>query len=136
MFPLKQFGVLLQKEIAEAAFEQEIEINVPWVDWTGHHHDKMIGRPVSMHAMRGISAHSNGFHTCRAIHVLQILIGSIDVPGGMRYKVPYPKGMDSLPRPTGKKDDVHPNSPLPGPHLGFVRSPEDLLVDGEGTPQH
>ena len=63
----------------------------------------MIGRPVSMHAMRGISAHSNGFHTCRAIHVLQILIGSIDVPGGMRYKVPYPKGMDSYPDLPEKK---------------------------------
>ena len=38
----------------------------------------MIGRPVSMHAMRGISAHSNGFHTCRALHLLQMLLGAID----------------------------------------------------------
>ena len=125
----------LAVEIAEVAFEQEIEIDVPWVDWVGRHHSKMIGRPVSMHAMRGISAHSNGFHTCRAIHVLQILLGSIDVPGGMRYKAPYPKGLDSLPKPTGKREDVRPNTPLPGPHLGFVRSPEDLLVDAEGNPQ-
>jgi anaerobic selenocysteine-containing dehydrogenase len=30
---------------------------------------------------------------------------------------------------------VKPNTPLPGPPLGFVTSPEDLLVDAEGTPQ-
>ena len=50
----------------------------------------MIGRPVGMHAMRGISAHSNGFHTCRAIHLLQMLLGAIDTPGVLRYKSPYP----------------------------------------------
>ena len=55
-----------------------------------------------MHAMRGIAAHSNGFHTCRAIHVLQILLGSIDVPGGFRYKPPYPKAAHSMPRPAGR----------------------------------
>jgi anaerobic selenocysteine-containing dehydrogenase len=62
----------------------------------------MIGRPVSMHAMRGIAAHTNGFHTCRAIHVLQILLGSIDVPGGHRYKPPYPKSAECHPRPAGR----------------------------------
>ncbi|MDA0239611.1 MAG: molybdopterin oxidoreductase family protein, partial [Proteobacteria bacterium] len=95
----------------------------------------MIGRPVSIHAMRGISAHSNGFHTCRALHFLQILLGSIDAPGGLRYKAPYPKSLASLPRPSGRPGDVKPNSPLPGPHLGFLTSPEDLLVDENGTPQ-
>ena len=69
-------------ELAEAAFDKEIILDVEWTDWTGRKHDRMIGRPVSMHAMRGISAHSNGFHTCRAIHVLQMLLGTIDVPGG------------------------------------------------------
>ena len=70
----------------------------------------MIGRPVSMHAMRGISAHSNGFHTCRAIHILQLLLGSIDVPGGMRYKPPYPKALNSLPKPFGRGRQVKPNN--------------------------
>ena len=46
-----------------------------------------------------------------AVHVLQILLGSIDTPGGLRYKAPYPKGFDSLPRPTGRPDDVSPNTP-------------------------
>ncbi len=122
-------------EIAKTAFEEEIVIEQPWTDWTGQRHNKMIGRPVSMHAMRGISAHSNGFHTCRAIHLLQLLIGSIDAPGGLRYKPPYPKGLDSLPRPTGRPQDVQPNNPLPGPHLGFVHDPEELLLDDDGTPQ-
>ena len=53
-------------------FEREIELPIQWTDVHGVKHDKMIGRPVSMHAMRGISAHSNGFDTCRLIHILQI----------------------------------------------------------------
>jgi anaerobic selenocysteine-containing dehydrogenase len=80
-------------ELAHAAFEQEIELDVEWTDWAGRKHDRMIGRPVAMHAMRGISAHSNGFHTCRAIHLLQMLLGSIDCPGGFRYKPPFPKAL-------------------------------------------
>ena len=77
-------------ELAEAAFEREVVIDQPWTDWAGRRHEKMIGRPVAMHAMRGISAHSNGFQTCRAIHLLQMLLGSIDSPGGFRYKPPFP----------------------------------------------
>ena len=68
----------IASEIAETAFEKEITLPIEWIDINGNKHDKMIGRPVSMHAMRGISAHSNGFETCRLIHVLQMLIGSID----------------------------------------------------------
>ncbi|MHA1568923.1 MAG: molybdopterin oxidoreductase family protein, partial [Alphaproteobacteria bacterium] len=122
-------------ELAHAAFEQEVVIEQPWTDWTGRRHARMIGRPVAMHAMRGISAHSNGFHTCRAIHLLQILLGSIDTPGGMRYKPPYPKPLGALPKPTGRPGDVNPNTPLPGPHLGFPAGPEDLLIDEGGVPR-
>ena len=69
----------------------------------GRRHERMIGRPVGMHAMRGISAHSNGFHTCRAIHLLQILLGTIDMPGGFRYRPPYPKPIPPGPKPAGKR---------------------------------
>ena len=95
----------------------------------------MIGRPVGMHAMRGISAHSNGFHTCRILHFLQILLGAIDCPGGFRYKPPYPKLAPPFLKPRGKPGDVQPMKPLPGPQLGFPTGPEDLLVDAAGTPQ-
>src|SRR5690606_24929606 len=92
----------LARELAHAAFEQQITLDVPWTDWAGRRHETMIGRPVSMHAMRGISAHSNGFHTCRLLHVLQILLGSIDCPGGFRYKPPFPKPIPPANRPAGK----------------------------------
>ena len=82
----------------------------------------MIGRPVSMHAMRGISAHSNGFDT-RLIHILQILIGSIDVPGGFRYKAPYPKHIVPGPKPSGHNSI--PNTSYEGTS-GFPHSPDDL----------
>ena len=121
-------------EIAEAAFEREVVLDVPWTDWAGRKHDKMIGRPVSMHAMRGISAHSNGFHTCRMLHLLQILIGSIDTPGGFRYHPPFPKPLPPPVKPAGKLGEVVAGEPMPGPPLGFPTGPEDLLVDADGAP--
>ena len=77
-------------ELAHAAFKEEITLDIPWTDWFGRRHEKMIGRPVGMHAMRGISAHANGFHTCRILHVLQILLGSIDCPAASATRRPIP----------------------------------------------
>ena len=124
----------LADELAQAAFEEEVVIEQPWTDWKGERHERMIGRPVSMHAMRGISAHSNGFHTCRALHLLQVLLGSIDCPGGFRYKPPFPRPVPPAPKPAGKPGEVRPGMAMPGPPLGFPTEPEDLLVEDDGTP--
>ncbi|MDB4111978.1 molybdopterin-dependent oxidoreductase, partial [Yoonia sp.] len=121
----------LAADLARVAFDEAIELDRPWTDFRGVKHDKMIGRPVSFHAMRGISAHSNGFQTCRALHVLQIILGSVEVPGGMRFKPPYPKPATAHPKPHGK---VTPGAALDGPHLGYTHGPEDLLLDAEGNP--
>jgi sulfite dehydrogenase (quinone) subunit SoeA len=122
----------IASELAHTAFQDTVELDIPWTDYMGRRHQKTIGRPVSMHAMRGISAHSNGFHTCRTIHVLQIMLGTIDCPGGSRYKPPFPKPIPPGVKPAGKVGQVQPNKPLPGPPLGFVSSPDDLLVDENG----
>ena len=122
-------------ELAHAAFEQEVVLEVPWTDWAGRRHEQMIGRPVAMHAMRGISAHSNGFHTCRALHLLQMLLGSIDTPGGFRYKPPFPKPIPPMPKPAGHADQVVAGQPLAGPPLGFPTGPEDLLIEPDGMPR-
>ena len=121
-------------EIADIAFNHEVVIEVPWTDWAGRRHERMVGRPVAMHAMRGISAHSNGFHTCRALHLLQTLLGAIDCPGGFRYKPPFPKPCPPAIRPSGRTDQVAPGTPLPGPPLGFPTGPEDLVIDADGRP--
>jgi anaerobic selenocysteine-containing dehydrogenase len=118
-------------ELARAAFEEAFEIDQPWTDFRGKRHEKMTGRPVSFHAMRGISAHSNGFQTCRALHVLQILLGTVEVPGGFRFKPPYPKPVEAHPTPHGHG---RPGRPLNGPHLGFPRGPEDLQLAEDGSP--
>jgi anaerobic selenocysteine-containing dehydrogenase len=118
-------------EIAHVAFDQAIEIDQEWTDFRGERHTKMVGRPVSFHSMRGISAHSNGFQTCRALHVLQILLGSVEVPGGFRFKPPYPKPATAHPKPHCK---VTPGKPLDGPHLGFVHGPDDLCLKEDGSP--
>jgi anaerobic selenocysteine-containing dehydrogenase len=81
--------------------------------------------------MRGISAHSNGFQTCRALHVLQIFLGTVEVPGGFRFKPPYPKPSEIHPKPHYK---VTPGAPLDGPHLGFVHGPDDLALKEDGSP--
>ncbi|MCE1238038.1 MAG: molybdopterin oxidoreductase family protein [Hyphomicrobiales bacterium] len=122
----------IARELAEVAFEQEIRLPIKWTDWAGREHDEMIGRPVAMHAMRGISAHTNGFHTCRAIHLLQVLLGSIECPGGFRFKPPFPKPIPPGQKPAGKT--YAPNTPLPGLPLGFTTGPEDLVIDAEGNP--
>jgi len=121
-------------ELAEAAFEREVRLDVPWVDAWGRQHEQMIGRPVAMHAMRGISAHSNGFHTCRALHILQMMLGSIDCPGGFRYKPPFPKPIPPGVKPAGRPDQVAPGEPMKGPPLGFITGPEDLVVEADGSP--
>ena len=118
-------------QLAHTAFEEEIVIKRKWTDMKGETHDKIIGRPVSMHAMRGISAHSNGFQTCRAIHLLQILLGSVECPGGFRFKPTYPKPSSAHPTP-GKPAGA--GKPLSGPPLGYLHEPEQLLVDDDGTP--
>ena len=122
-------------ELARAAFEEQVTLEIPWTDWRGRRHAATTGRPVGMHAMRGISAHANGFHTCRMLHILQILLGAIDCPGGFRYKAPYPKLAPPFLKPRGKPGEVQPGRPLPGAQLGFPTGPEDLLVDEGGTAQ-
>jgi anaerobic selenocysteine-containing dehydrogenase len=124
----------LAAEMAEVAFRQPVTLPIRWTDWAGREHESVTGRPLSIHAMRGISAHSNGFHTCRMLHILQILLGTIDVPGGFRFKAPFPRPAPPGARPAGKPEQIRPGSPLPAMHLGFVHGPEDLLIDKEGRP--
>jgi anaerobic selenocysteine-containing dehydrogenase len=120
------------RELAAAAFDSKLSLPIAWTDSWGREHASMEGRPVSMHAMRGISAHSNGFHTCRALHLLQLLLGAIDAPGSFRYQPPYPKPIPPGNRP-GKARRA--DGTLDAGPLGFVHGPEDLVVDADGRPR-
>ena len=119
-------------DLARVAFDEAITLDRPWTDFRGKTHATMTGRPVSFHAMRGISAHSNGFQTCRALHTLQIILGAVETPGGMRFKPPYPKPATAHPKPHAR---VTPGAALDGPHLGYTHGPEDLLLDDDGNPK-
>ncbi|MCP1675286.1 anaerobic selenocysteine-containing dehydrogenase [Natronocella acetinitrilica] len=121
----------LALEMAHVAFRETIEIECEWTDWAGRKHDRFIGRPVAMHAMRGISAHSNGFQTCRALHLLQVLLGTVDVPGGHLAKPPFPR---HTPPPIKPARSTAPDTPLSAPPLGFPTAPEDLVIDAAGRP--
>ncbi|MEM7072021.1 MAG: molybdopterin oxidoreductase family protein [Pseudomonadota bacterium] len=121
----------LAADLAHTAFDNPVILDQPWTDCNGTQHQSMRGNPVSFHAMRGISAHSNGFQTCRALHLLQILLGTVETPGGMRFKPPYPKPASAHPRPHCR---TNPGEPLDGPHLGFVHGPDDLCLKEDGSP--
>jgi len=122
----------IARELADTAFEQAIRLPIAWTDAHGREHGEMLGRPVAMHAMRGISAHSNGFHTCRALHLLQLLLGAVDTPGSFRYQPPFPRPIPPANRPGRTRKD---NGALDAPPLGFIHGPEDLLVDAAGQPR-
>ena len=95
----------LARELASAAFDHAIELPIAWTDTLRPRSTpSMIGRPVAMHAMRGISAHSNGFQTCRALHLLQLLLGAVDAPGSFRYQPPFPRPIPPANRPGKTRD--------------------------------
>ncbi|MCU0898477.1 MAG: molybdopterin-dependent oxidoreductase, partial [Burkholderiales bacterium] len=122
-------------EMAHVAFKETIELPIQWTDVYGRRHDKVVGRPVSMYAMRGISAHSNGFHACRALHLIQMLLGALDTPGNFRARAPYPRPIPPAQLPENNLDVIDaPDTPLTKPPLGFPTKPEDLAIDRDGNP--
>ncbi len=122
-------------EMAHVAFQETIELPIEWTDVYGRKHDKVIGRPVAMYAMRGISAHSNGFQTCRALHLIQMLLGALEGPGNFRARAPFPKPIPPAILPENDAAVMNaPDTPLGRPPLGFPARPEDLAIDKEGRP--
>jgi len=125
----------LALEMAKVAFEETIELPIAWTDVYGRRHDKVVGRPVALFAMRGISAHSNGFHTCRALHFIQMLLGALDGPGNFRARAPFPRPIPPAQLPENDPAAIDaPDTPLPRAPLGFPTRPEDLCVDADGRP--
>ncbi len=124
----------LAQEIGVTARDEQIELPISWTDSWGVEHDHVKGNPVAFHAMRGIAAHSNGFHAVRALSILMSLLGTIDRPGGFRHKAPYPRAIPPNARPPNGPEAVSPNTPLDGSPLGWPTSPDDLFVDTHGKP--
>jgi anaerobic selenocysteine-containing dehydrogenase len=124
----------LAREMGVTARDQAFELPIAWTDAWGTKHDKVIGRPVAFHAMRGLAAHSNGFHAIRALAILMTLLGTIDRPGGFLHKSPYPRAIPPSSKGPNGPDMVKPNTPLANPPLGWPASPEDLFVDAAGEP--
>ena len=121
-------------EIGITARDETVNLPIPWTDVWGNEHKTTTGNPVSVHAMRGLAAHSNGFQTVRALSTFMMLLGIIDRPGGFRHKPPFPKPIPPCPKPIHSPEQINPNTPLPAPELGFPSMPEHLMIDDDGTP--
>lgn len=109
----------LAAALARAAFDDPAFVAEPWTDWRGRRHPGVESRAVAVHAMRGVSAHSNGFQSSRAIRLLQILLGAIDRPGSFRFEASYPRPIPPGPLPCGEPGQLMPGRPMPGMPLGF-----------------
>ena len=125
----------LAHELGITARDERIELPIAWTDCWGREHESVTGRPVAFHAMRGLAAHSNGFHTVRSLAILMSLLGTIDRPGGFRHKAPFPRAIPPRAKPPKGPQDVNPGKPLGSLALGWPGSPDDLFVDEAGGPQ-
>ncbi len=124
----------LAHEMGITARDQKIELPIPWTDSWGNEHESVTGNPVSFHAMRGLAAHSNGFHSIRSLSILMTILGTIDRPGGFRHKAPFPRPIPPCAKTPKGPQGVQPNTPLAGMALGWPAEPNDLFVDDEGQP--
>ncbi len=124
----------LAHEMGVTARDQKIELPIAWTDTWGKEHETVTGNPVAFHAMRGLAAHSNGFHTIRALSILMSLLGTIDRPGGFRHKAPFPRPIPPCAKTPKGPEGVQANTPLGGMALGWPAEPDDLFVDENGEP--
>ncbi|MBI5163598.1 MAG: molybdopterin oxidoreductase family protein [Magnetospirillum sp.] len=124
----------LAHEMGVTARDQKIELPIAWTDCWGKDHDTVVGNPVAFHAMRGLAAHSNGFHAIRSLSILMTILGTIDRPGGFRHKAPFPRPIPPCPKPPKGVHAIKPNTPLEGTPLGWPADPDELSVDANGTP--
>ena len=124
----------LAHEMGVTARDQKIELPIAWTDVWDNEHDTVTGNPVAFHAMRGLAAHSNGFHSIRALGILMSLLGTIDRPGGFRHKAPFPRPIPPCAKTPKGPEDVRPDTPLNGMPLGWPADPDDLFVDDAGNP--
>jgi anaerobic selenocysteine-containing dehydrogenase len=124
----------LAHEMGVIARDQRIELPIAWTDCWGVEHQTVTGNPVAFHAMRGLAAHSNGFHTIRALAILMSLLGTIDRPGGFRHRAPFPRAIPPTAKTPAGPEGVWPNTPLGGLAVGWPAMPEHLFVDAEGRP--
>jgi anaerobic selenocysteine-containing dehydrogenase len=112
----------LAHEMGITARDQKIELPIAWTDCWGKRHDTVTGNPVAFHSMRGLAAHSNGFHSIRTLAILMSLLGTIDRPGGFRHKAPYPRAVPPNARPPKGPTRRQPNTPSAVRHWAGQRA--------------
>ena len=100
-------------ELAHAAFDsRRSRCRSPGPTAPGRQHDD-DDRPAGRRCMRCAAsrAHSNGFQTCRALHLLQMLLGAIDAPGRLPLQAAVSRSR-SPPAATARQGRATPTTPL------------------------
>jgi anaerobic selenocysteine-containing dehydrogenase len=113
--------------------DQQIELPIAWTDSWGKEHATVTGNPVAFHAMRGLAAHSNGFHTIRALGILMTCWAPSTGRAASATRRPIPRPIPPCPRRPIRRG-VKPDTPLDGMALGWPAEPDDLFVDDAGEP--
>ena len=82
------------------------------------------------------AAHSNGFQTCRAMHLIQMLLGALDAPGNFRAKraVSEADVRRTSCRRTTSTSSTRRTRRCRVRRSGFPTRPEDLVIDEVGNP--
>ena len=120
-------------ELAHAAFEQEITLDIPWTDWAGRRHEKIIGRPVVD------ACHARHLGPFQRLPDLPRHSSAADAAGHHRLPRRLPL-QAAVPAPDSAADQAGRRRPArarrsAAPLSAFPPGPSDLLVDADGTPK-
>ena len=123
----------IARELAHAAFEQQITLDIPWTDWTGRRHDE-DRRAAGLDACdaRHLRARQRLPDLPHASPACKFCSARSIAPAASATRRP-----SRVPRrrPTARRGRQRPDTPLKGAPLGFPQGPEDLLVDASGKAQ-
>lgn len=70
----------------------------------------------------------------RVLSILMSILGTIDRPGGLRYKTLFSRPIPPCAKTLKGPEGVKPNTPLAGMPLGWPADPGDLFVDENQNP--
>ena len=124
------------RELAHAAFEQQITLDIPWTDWAGRRHEKTDRPPgrrctpcAASRPMPTASRPAACCISCRSCWARSI------APAASATRRPIPSRRRRPQAAPASRATCSPARRCQGRRSASRTGPEDLLVDADGTPQ-